>query len=116
MQKHVRDAIPALEPVTTSTTAREKGKDDRPRIVDGKIKNFEAKRTSGKDEGALQSSSAAGFQARPRKRTKTRSRQKNLRKDTRSKEQLPAHLTEDTLLAGRMAPKGEAVTELAPRH
>lgn len=33
----------------------------------------------------------------PRKKKKTRSRQKNLRRDTRPKHALPAHLTEETL-------------------
>lgn len=33
----------------------------------------------------------------PRKKKKTRSRQKNLRRDTRPKHTLPAHLTEETL-------------------
>ena len=37
-----------------------------------------------------------------RKRTKTRSRQKNLRRDKRDKNNLPAHLTEETLRAGRI--------------
>lgn len=38
----------------------------------------------------------------PRKRRKTRSRQKNLRKDKRTAEQRPAHFSEQTLLAGRL--------------
>lgn len=43
-----------------------------------------------------------------RKRTKTRSRQKNLRRDKRPPHLRPAHLTEETLKAGRMAPNNGA--------
>lgn len=39
---------------------------------------------------------------RKKKRKKVRSRQKNLRKDTRSAEQKPVHLTEETLRGGRV--------------
>lgn len=44
---------------------------------------------------------------RPRKRTKTRSRQKNLRRDKRPKDALPEHLTAETLRK-RLAPAGPA--------
>ncbi|GAB0490356.1 hypothetical protein MMPV_001591 [Pyropia vietnamensis] len=43
-----------------------------------------------------------------RKATRTRSRQKNLRKDTRRGPDLPAHLSADTLAGGRLAP-GEPI-------
>lgn len=45
---------------------------------------------------------AAGPGLRPRKKRKIRSRQKNLRRDTRPRDQLPAHLTEETLRGGRV--------------
>lgn len=57
----------------------------------------------------------------PRKKKKIRSRQKNLKKDNRAKDQLPAHLTEETLKGGRVykeelqatgeRPAGEGVPE-----
>jgi hypothetical protein len=40
---------------------------------------------------------SAEGEALTRKRRKTRSRQKNIRRDTRSKDKLPAHLNEETL-------------------
>lgn len=41
---------------------------------------------------------------KPRKKHKIRSRQKNLRRDTRPKDKLPAHLTEETLRGPRVRP------------
>lgn len=45
---------------------------------------------------------ASGGEWKPRKKKKIRSRQKNLRRDKRPKDKLPAHLTEETLRGGRV--------------
>lgn len=42
-----------------------------------------------------------------KKKRKVRSRQKNLRRDTRPASALPAHLTAETLLGGRVRPRAE---------
>ncbi|KAA8495783.1 hypothetical protein FVE85_1938 [Porphyridium purpureum] len=48
----------------------------------------------------------------PRKKKKTRSRQKNLRRDTRTAEEKPAHLTETTLKLPRLARRDQDVREM----
>lgn len=88
----------------------EKKDEDKVDAQDGQADNKAAgERVNMFDDLAV----SGGGVAKKKKKKKVRSRQKNLRKDKRLKDSLPAHLTEETLRAGRVRRPADGGTRQA---